>query len=115
MAISKVGKINSANVDRLSKRFVRDKNARAEAATLMRRNFHKFVETVFDLTEGQRAEMQRGMPKSLADVIGRACAVVVENRGRLEYRVERVKRDPDLKVELYHKDDEWGIRIIWEK
>ncbi|HYT52665.1 MAG TPA: hypothetical protein VEL10_10715 [Gaiellaceae bacterium] len=119
MAVPKVGRISKRNVKTLARRLREDEGLRREATTLMRRNFHSFVERAFELTPEQRKEMRAKMPKPAADTVARACILALETGGPIDFEIVRDRPTPDLRIETYCKGDgddiECGVRVTWEK
>ena len=118
MLDSKIGPINSKNVHMFMEMVRRDKNLRSEAISGIKRGLPSFVEKTFNLTPTQRKEMHRKMPKDTADIAGRACVLALQHNGKIEFRITRKRRvpsKPNLRIEIYARGGEIGIRITWEK
>jgi hypothetical protein len=123
MPIPKIGPINPVNA--LIERIKDDESLKTEAIEEIRRDFFSFVESVFDLTPRQQAELRTKMPKEVADALAQHCITALTYNGTIDFKTipvrdrltaerARVRTGIDISVGEGGGIDV-GVTIEWEK
>jgi hypothetical protein len=101
-------KLNRGNLKKHAKDLQQDPQKKREAAAELRRDFRGYVERVFELTNAQKEELDRG-PAEFHKIAGEASAVAVEKG----WEVDLVPHTgaPNMTITVYCKIAECGIRF----
>jgi hypothetical protein len=86
--LTPVGPLHQRSVQRLVRELRKDPKRRAEAVTLARRSFPRFMETAFRLTPEQKKEVRQLISRQAGRVITEAAVAALETGGDITFAVE---------------------------
>src|SRR4051812_19150553 len=102
-------RLNPETLRKVRREIEKDERRKREVAEELRRGFRGYVEQHFDLTERQRAELDR-TPKELHELCGYASAIGLEKGWEIELVPEQ--GSSNLRVEVYcNVGGECGVRV----
>jgi hypothetical protein len=116
MPLPKGERLTTEGVKKLNDEVRKDPKTKREAMSELReRGFRATVEEVFELSDEQRAEMDRTMSPDFEDICRRATLFALERDGKIEFK-HAGHNPPNMTAEVYCRGSagpsiECGVRF----